>query len=124
MVTDQSPTLDRVFHALAHPARRAILRRLSDHEQNLSELAAPMKMSFPAASKHVRVLEQAKLVHRRVVGRSHLCRLEAAPLKEVAEWTEGYRQRWERSFEALDTLLAEMQGKAPPKKPTKHARGQ
>lgn len=108
MVQDRSPTLDRVFHALAHPARRAILRRLSDHEQNLSELAAPMKMSFPAASKHVRVLEQAKLVHRRVVGRNHMCRLEAAPLKEVAEWTEGYRKRWEQTFQALDTLLEDL----------------
>ena len=66
MVLDRSPTLDRVFHALAHPARRAILRRLSDKEQNLSELSAPLKMSFPAASKHVRVLERARLVRRRI----------------------------------------------------------
>ncbi len=109
MVLDRSPTLDRVFHALSHPARRAILRRLSDSEQNLSELAAPMKMSFPAASKHVRVLERAKLVRRRVSGRSHMCRLNASPLKEVAEWTEGYRERWEKTFAALDDLLVEMQ---------------
>jgi DNA-binding transcriptional ArsR family regulator len=109
MVLDRSPTLDRVFHALAHPARRAILRRLSDSEQNLSELAAPMKMSFPAASKHVRVLERAKLVQRRISGRSHMCRLNASPLKQVAEWTEGYRERWENTFAALDNLLAEMQ---------------
>lgn len=109
MVLDRSPTLDRVFHALSHPARRAILRRLSDSEQNLSELAAPLKMSFPAASKHVRVLERAKLVRRRIRGRSHMCRLNASPLKEVAEWTEGYRERWEKTFEALDHLLAEMQ---------------
>lgn len=109
MVLDRSPTLDRVFHALSHPARRAILRRLSSNEQNLSELAAPMKMSFPAASKHVRVLERARLVRRRVVGRSHLCRLDAGPLKDVAEWTEGYRQHWEAAFSALDELLAEMQ---------------
>jgi DNA-binding transcriptional ArsR family regulator len=111
MVLDRSRNLDRVFHALAHPARRAILRRLSDREQNLSELSAPMKMSFPAASKHVRVLERAKLVRRRISGRMHLCRLEAAPLKEVAEWTEGYRERWEKSFQALDDLLSEMQRK-------------
>jgi DNA-binding transcriptional ArsR family regulator len=115
MVLDRSPSLDRVFHALAHPARRAILRQLSDKEQNLSELSAPLKMSFPAASKHVRVLERARLVRRRVAGRSHLCRLHAAPLKEVAEWTEGYRQRWEKTFEALDDLLAEMQQKEAPK---------
>jgi DNA-binding transcriptional ArsR family regulator len=110
MVTDQSPALDRVFHALAHPARRAILRTLSEHEQNLSELSAPLRMSFPAASKHVRVLEKARLVRRRVVGRSHLCRLDAAPLKGVAEWTEGYRKHWERTFRRLDELLDELKG--------------
>jgi len=115
MVLDRSPNLDRVFHALAHPARRAILRRLSDHEQNLSELSAPLKISFPAASKHVRVLERARLVRRRIDGRSHLCRLDASPLKVVAEWTEGYRQSWEKRFEALDDLLVEMQRKATPK---------
>jgi len=115
MVLDRSPRLDRVFHALAHPARRAILRQLSNREQNLSELSAPLKMSFPAASKHVRVLERARLVRRRIAGRSHMCRLNASPLKDVAEWTEGYRQSWERRFEALDNLLAEIQ-----QKETKH----
>ena len=114
MVLDHSPTLDRVFHALAHPARRAILRRLSGREQNLSELTSPLKMSFPAASKHVRVLERARLVKRRVEGRSHMCRLDAAPLKDVADWTEGYRQQWEARFQILDSLLAEMQGKPAP----------
>lgn len=108
MVLDRSPSLDRVFHALAHPARRAILRRLTDHEQNLSELAAPLRMSFPAASKHVRVLERARLVRRRVLGRQHLCRLHAAPLKAVAEWTEGYRAHWQRTFLRLDALLDQM----------------
>lgn len=108
MVIDRSPVLDRVFHALAHPARRAILRRLTDHEQNLSELAAPFRMSFPAASKHVRVLERARLVRRRVVGRTHLCRLDAAPLKQVAEWTEGYRRVWEANFRRLDAVLEEL----------------
>lgn len=100
-----------MFRALAHPARRAILRRLSEQEQNLSELAAPLKMSFPAASKHVRVLERARLVRRRVSGRTHFCRLNAAPLKEVAEWTDRYRRFWEENFERLDSLLEEMKGK-------------
>lgn len=108
MVLDRSPALDRVFHALAHPARRAILRRLSRREQNLSELSAPLKMSFPAASKHIRVLERAKLVRRRVIGRSHMCRLNAAPLKDAAEWTEGFRQEWEKRFQRLDRLLDEL----------------
>ena len=108
MVLDRSPRLDAVFHALAHPARRAILRQLSRGEHNLSELAAPLKMTFPAATKHVRVLERAKLVRRRVAGREHFCRLEAAPLKEATQWTGSFRKHWEARFEALDSLLEEM----------------
>ena len=108
MVVDQSPRLDVVFHALAHPARRAIIRQLSGGERNLSELASPLKMTFPAASKHVRVLEVAKLVRRRIAGRQHLCRLRAVPLKEAMQWTEQFRQHWEVRFDALDSLLDEM----------------
>jgi DNA-binding transcriptional ArsR family regulator len=108
MVLDRSPQLDRVFHALAHPARRAILRRLTDRERNLSDLAAPLRMSFPAASKHVRVLERARLVRRRVAGRSHMCRLDVGPLKQVAEWTEAFRRVWEGNFQRLDALLEEL----------------
>lgn len=86
-----------------------MLRRLADdRELNLSDLAAPLEMTFPAASKHVRVLERANLVQRRVVGRSHLCRLDAKPLKEVADWTETYRRAWERSLGLLDDLLEDL----------------
>jgi DNA-binding transcriptional ArsR family regulator len=108
MVQDSSVALDRVFHALAHPARRTIIRRLAGGERNLSELASPLKMSFPAASKHVRVLERAELVRRRVVGREHLCRLHAAPLRDITRWTEQFREHWESNFRALDALLEEM----------------
>ena len=108
MVQQKSPVLDKVFHALAHPARREMLRHLAGGERNLSELAAPLRMSFPAASKHVRVLEQAKVVRRRVVGREHLCRIEGKPLEKASGWLEGYRQFWEESFDKLDSLLAEM----------------
>ena len=108
MVKDQSATLDEVFHALAHPARRTMLRSLAERERNLSELAAPLRMSFPAASKHVRVLERAKLVRRRIVGRTHVCRIEAKPLAEADGWLEGYRQMWEASFQRLDGLLDEL----------------
>jgi DNA-binding transcriptional ArsR family regulator len=108
MVADRSPQLDVVFHALAHPARRAIIRQLSGGERNLSELASPLKMTFPAATKHVRVLERARLVRRRVAGREHLCRLRAEPLREAMVWTEQFRQFWEARFEALDGLLDEM----------------
>ncbi len=108
MVIDKSPSLNRVFHALAHPARRAILRQLSDREQILSELSAPLKMSFPAASKHVRVLERARLVRRRVVGRTHVCRIEGEPLAEANGWLEGYRRVWEGQFQRLDAVLDEL----------------
>ena len=108
MVVDKSPRLDLVFHALAHPARRTIIRQLSGGERNLSELASPLRMTFPAATKHVRVLERAHLVRRRVVGREHLCRLRALPLKEATHWTEQFRRNWEARFEALDSLLEEM----------------
>jgi DNA-binding transcriptional ArsR family regulator len=108
MVVDSSHRLDLVFHALAHPARRAIIRQLSGGERNLSELASPLRMTFPAASKHVRVLEGAGLVRRRVAGRQHLCRLRAAPLKQAMLWTEQFRRNWEARFQALDSLLDEM----------------
>ena len=112
MVLDRSPRLDLVFHALAHPARRAIIRQLSiaggGGERNLSELASPLKMTFPAATKHVRVLEGARLVRRRIVGRQHLCRLHAGPLKEATLWTEQFRRNWEARFEVLDAVLDEM----------------
>src|ERR1043165_7922321 len=111
MVLDRSPSLDRVFHALAHPARRSILRRFSSGEQNLSELFAPLKMSFPAASKHVRVLERAKLVRRRVVGRTHRCRIEGRPLADAEEWLEGSPKAREANYDRLRSLPQE---KGPP----------
>ena len=123
MVKERSPSLDKVFHALAHPARREMLRHLAGGERNLSELAKPLRMSFPAASKHVRVLERAKVVRRRVVGREHLCRIEGKPLEKANGWLEGYRQFWEESFEKLDSLLAEMKQEAEaPNKKTKRQR--
>jgi len=66
-------------------------------------------MSFPAASKHVRVLERAKLVRRRVIGRTHLCRIEGEPLEAASEWLEGYRRVWEANYLRLDALLDQMQ---------------
>ncbi len=116
MVSHRAATLDRVFHALAHPARRSILRRLAGGEQNLSALAEPLRMTFPAASKHVRVLERARLVRRRVSGRQHLCRLHAAPLRDATSWTEQFREHWEARFQALDSLLDEMKQSASAKR--------
>lgn len=111
MVLEQP--LDRVFRALAHPARRAMLRRLAAGERNLSELAAPLRMTFPAASKHVRVLEAARLVRRDVRGRDHVCRLVVAPLDRVARWADECRAIWESNFARLDALLEELKGDAP-----------
>lgn len=74
-------------------------------------------MTFPAATKHVRVLEGAKLVRRRVVGRQHLCRVRAAPLKEATLWTEQFRRNWEARFEALDSLLDAMKSEEQSRSP-------
>lgn len=84
------------------------MRELASHERNLTELAAPLDMSFPAASKHVRVLEEARLVRRRVVGRSHVCQIEGRPLGEASQWLEEYRRIWERNFLRLDALLDQL----------------
>jgi DNA-binding transcriptional ArsR family regulator len=118
MVKQSSPALDRVFHALAHPARRTMLSSLVDGERSLTELAAPLRMSFPAASKHFRVLERARLVRRRVVGRTHLCRIEGKPLAQASQWLDNYRQVWEANFQRLDELLDELQAQQKPPKPT------
>jgi DNA-binding transcriptional ArsR family regulator len=105
MPEPQSALLDRTFHALADPTRRAMLRRLAGGEQSIGELAAPFTMSFAAASKHVKVLESAQLVRRRVEGRSHICQLEAAPLAAANDWLHFYERFWNQQLDALETLL-------------------
>jgi DNA-binding transcriptional ArsR family regulator len=105
MVEQSSIALDRVFHALADPTRRAMLRSLAAGEHNIGELAAPFSMSFAAASKHVRVLESAGLVRRRVEGRAHICRIEAVPLAAATEWLRFYEGFWGERFDALEALL-------------------
>lgn len=100
-----SQSLDQVFHALSDPTRRAMLRSLTQGPRNIRELAEPFKISFPAISKHVRVLESAGLVSRQVSGRSHICRLEAGPLAAAEEWLSFYEGFWNQRFDALDALL-------------------
>jgi DNA-binding transcriptional ArsR family regulator len=90
-----------------------MLLQLAGAERSLSELASPLRMSFPAASKHVRVLEQARLVRRRLVGRTHLCTLAAKPLGQANDFLENYRQFWEQSFKRLDDLLDELKTQEP-----------
>lgn len=105
MVELQSERLDAVFRALADPTRRAMLRGLTAGERNIGELAAPFRMSFAAASKHVRVLEKAGLVQRAVRGRSHICRLDTAPLAAADEWLRFYESFWSQRLDVLEEAL-------------------
>lgn len=105
VVLEDSPALDRVFHALSDPTRRAMLRNLAGGERNIGELAQPFEMSFAAASKHVRVLESAGLIRRRVQGRSHLCSIEAGPLGVADDWLRFYEGYWTRNLDALEAAL-------------------
>jgi DNA-binding transcriptional ArsR family regulator len=101
-------TLSTTFAALADPTRRAILARLATGECPVSELAAPFAMSLPAVSKHLRVLERAGLVARGREAQWRPCRLEASPLKDVADWAEQYRHLWEGRLHRLDTYLQQL----------------
>src|SRR3712207_2908108 len=102
--------LDSTFAALADPTRRAILARLATSgEATVNELAEPFEMTLPAVSKHLKVLERAGLISRGRVAQSRPCRLEAALLREVADWVEPYRHLWEQSFDSLDDYLHELQ---------------
>ena len=103
--------LSSTFAALADPTRRAILARLASGECSVTELAEPFEMSMPAVSKHLRVLERAGLIARGREAQWRPCRIEAAPLKEVAEWTERYRKIWERHFDSLELYLQQMKAK-------------
>ena len=97
------------FAALADPTRRAILARLTEGEAAVTELAEPFAMSLPAVSRHLKVLGRAGLITRSREGQWRPCRLEAAPLKAVSDWTGNYRRFWEESFNRLDALLQELQ---------------
>lgn len=98
--------LDKLFHALADPTRRAILDRLSQGTCTVSELASPFKMSLPAISKHLRVLEDATLLSRTKDGRIRHCQLRAQNLKAANDWLEHYRLFWEDKFDALENYLS------------------
>ena len=109
--------LGDTFAALADPTRRAILARLTAGAASVTELAEPFEMSLPAVSKHLKVLERAGLITRGREAQWRPCRLEADPLKEVADWVEGYRRFWEQSerrYDRLDDYLREAQRKEEP----------
>ena len=106
--TKQSPDLDAVFAALADPTRRAILSRLAAGAVSVNELAQPFKMSQPAVSKHLKVLERAGLVERDVDQQRRPARLKAEPMAAAVEWLEAFKRFWSSSFDQLDDLLEEL----------------
>ena len=103
--------LSTTFAALADPTRRAILAKLASGECSVTELAEPFEMSMPAVSKHLRVLERAGLIARGREAQWRPCRLQPAPLKDVADWTEQYRAIWEQRFDRLETYLQALKAK-------------
>jgi DNA-binding transcriptional ArsR family regulator len=103
--------LSSTFAALADPTRRAILARLASGECSVTELATPFAISLPAVSKHLRVLERAGLIARGREAQWRPCRIEAGPLKQVAEWTEPYRRIWETKFDNLELYLQQLNAK-------------
>ena len=100
--------LDRVFAALADPTRRAILARLSLGDATVNEIAAPIPISLPSVSKHLKVLEGAGLISRGRDAQWRPCRFEAKALREVDDWLGRYRQHWEGSFDKMESYLAEL----------------
>jgi len=104
-----SDPLSLTFAALADPTRRAILARLTEGEASVTDLAEPFEMSMPAVSKHLKVLERAGLITRGRRAQWRPCRLEAGPLRGIADWASEYRAFWEGKFDRLDSYLQELQ---------------
>ena len=107
MVNYKQHRLDLAFGALAHPIRRGILARLSTGEATIAELAKPFKVSAPAISKHMRILEEAGLLSRKKQGREHHCRLEQKRMMEAQVWIENHRRFWNERLDALERYLKE-----------------
>ena len=103
--------LDLTFAALSDPTRRSILSMLASGEKSVTDLAEPFKMTLPAVSKHLKVLQRAGLVSQGREAQWRPCRLEAKPLKDAAAWIDHYRKYWEQSFDRLDEYLHEVQTK-------------
>jgi len=103
--------LDSTFAALADPTRRAILARLAHGESSVTDIAKPFKISLPAITKHLKVLERSGLISRSRDAQWRPCRLNATPMKEAAGWLEHYRRHWEESFDRLDEYLNHLQKK-------------
>lgn len=119
MQQQQADQISLTFAALADPTRRAILAKLAKGEASVTELAEPFKMSMPAISKHLKVLEKAGLIARAREAQYRPCRIEGAPLKQVSDWVEKYREIWEQRFDRLESYLQELK-KEEEKKNGKH----
>jgi DNA-binding transcriptional ArsR family regulator len=109
----QTDSLSTTFAALADPTRRAILARLAKGEATVTELASPFDLSLPAVSKHLKVLQRARLIEQGRQAQWRPCRLTPAPLRDVADWVDDYRAHWQESFERLDDYLREIQHEEP-----------
>jgi DNA-binding transcriptional ArsR family regulator len=103
--------LNATFGALADPTRRRILEHLAQGDRCVTDLARPYRMSLPAVSKHLRVLERAGLIRRQRCGRVHRLKLEATPMKEAQQWIDQYRRFWEHNLDRLDNYLKQLQAK-------------
>ena len=119
----QTDSLSAVFGALSDPTRRAILARLTEGDLTVGELKAPFRVSQPAISRHLRVLEEAGLISRSRRATARLSHLEALPMREAADWIAAYRAHWEERFGQLDELLATLRADAatsaaPPPQPS------
>jgi DNA-binding transcriptional ArsR family regulator len=114
MVELAAPELTPVFHALGDATRRRMLRELADGERTVGQLAQPFAISLAAASKHIKVLENAGLIRREVRGRRHMCRLDPGPLASAQEWLSFYERFWTARLDVLDRLLREEDAPQPP----------
>ena len=110
MVELQATSLNQTYAAIADPTRRAILVRLMQSEARVTELAEPFDISLNAVSKHLRVLERAQLVRRRIKGRDHYLSVNIEPLREAAEWIERYQKFWGERVDTLETFLVKKRG--------------
>jgi DNA-binding transcriptional ArsR family regulator len=109
--TMSADTLSATFAALADPTRRAILARLAKGESSVSEIARPFRISLPAITKHLKVLERSGLIARSRNAQWRPCKLNAEPMKDAVDWLQHYRRHWEESFDRLDDYLNQLQGK-------------
>ena len=103
--------LDQTFAALANSTRRAILARLANGEATVNELAEPFKMSLPAVSKHIKVLERAGLITQGQKAQYRPCSIDVTPLQEISMWTEQYRPIWEARFDRMEDYIHQLGNK-------------